>query len=69
MLGNFAYFLLSVVLISVSIEPMNVACAPSTATSDALNHSGFKLGPDIREKSLLPPGKFGRSDSQIFEKL
>ena len=27
--------------------------------------TGFKLGPDSREKSLLPPGKLGRSDSQI----
>ena len=27
--------------------------------------TGFKLGPDSREKWLLPPGKIGRSDSQI----
>ena len=27
--------------------------------------SGFKLGPGSREKWLLPPGKLGRSDSQI----
>ena len=25
--------------------------------------AGFKLGPDSREKWLLPPGKLGRSDS------
>ena len=27
--------------------------------------TGFKLGPGIREKGLLPPGKLGRSESQI----
>ena len=27
------------------------------------------MGPDSREKWLLPPGKFGRSDSQIGRKL
>ena len=27
--------------------------------------SGFKLEPDSREKSFLPPGKLGRSDSHI----
>ena len=29
------------------------------------NNTGFKLGPDSREKWLLPPGKWGRSGSQI----
>ena len=29
------------------------------------NNTGFKLGPDSREKWLLPLGKLGWSDSQI----
>ena len=34
-------------------------------TSLIQESTGFQLGPDIREKWLLPPGKLDRSDSQI----
>ena len=31
--------------ISVGVEPMNAACAPSTATSDVLNHYTIEASP------------------------
>ena len=34
-----------VVLTSVGVEPTNAACAPSTATSDVLNHYTIEASP------------------------
>ena len=31
-----------------------------------IGYPGFELGPESRQKRLLPPGQLGRSDSQIM---